>query len=127
MNVILKNAVKIGNRTFPKGEQIIPDSVASNRAFKELVRSGAAQVLPRSQVQQRVRLERDAKHFAKTKEKRREMNAAKALQSAPVAKGAVSPLPKAARPAQAVKTPTSPIAAGGEAKANPPAPAQEKE
>lgn len=47
MNVTFKAAQTLGNRPFKAGTQIVPDHLAGNQKFKQLVKSGHVVIHPR--------------------------------------------------------------------------------
>lgn len=82
MEVLFVKAVKLGNRSFAKGKQEISDSLFYNMAFKNLIKSGVAQVLPRDVARQKIQTAQDVKALNRAKVARKASFAKKALQSA---------------------------------------------
>lgn len=81
MKAILKAPQKLGNRVYPQGEQVLPDSLALNLAFKALVAKGAIQVLPRDIASQQVQMFLDAKAALKAKHKHQAARKAREAQA----------------------------------------------
>lgn len=92
MKVIFLAPQKLGNRSYAKGPQVVPDNLAHNLGFKQLVRSGEIQMLPRDSAAQKIQLSHDAKALQKAKQARQQ-----AHQSA-IAAGSDQALQKAAKP-----------------------------
>ena len=108
MEVIFAKATKLGGRNFAKGKQEVSDALFYNVAFKKLIQSGAAQVVPRDAARQKVQTAKDVKSLQKAKAMRK---AAKALQSAKAAPSAKPTHSDAAGSDQALPTPAKPISA----------------
>jgi hypothetical protein len=83
MKVIFTAPKKLGNRVYKKGDQIVPDSLAHNLAFRELVKSGVIQMVPRDAATQKIQSSRDMKAQEHAKSPRMARQAAKAHLSAP--------------------------------------------
>lgn len=115
MQVIFKKAQKLGGRTYGAGPQELPDSLAYNLAFKQLVKSGEIQLIPRDAQRQRIHLSRDADAL------QRAQNMRKAHQPAPSAPSAIPSLSEALEPVQALPTPAQPALAGAAVQALKPA------
>jgi hypothetical protein len=113
MEVIFSAPQKIGTKVYKAGRQFVPDHVAYNRAFKDLVLSGKAQVLPRNPEQKKIQTARDAKAMQAAKASRLVARMTKSAKAAP---GASSPLPDSAGPALALQKPASPISAAAPVK-----------
>jgi len=119
MQVIFTARQVLGNRSYAKGKQEVPDSLAYNSAFKKLVVSGAVQVVPRDAVAQKVQ---DGRDLQAQKDAQAARAARKASHTQMPAQGASSAAPKLSevpRPAQAVHTPAQPAIAGAAPKAAP--------
>jgi hypothetical protein len=138
MQVILKKALKIGNRNYAKGPQELPDSLAYNVAFKKLVVSGDIALVPRSERHVKIRLQKDIQSHKKAQDHRKgmtreqlrgqasvasvkEFQAQKLAQSAKSVPGAHSHIPGALGSVQILPTPAKPIQAGVAAQASAPA------
>lgn len=120
MEVIFSAPQKLGNRSFKKGQQTVPDSMVHNNAFKDLIKSGAARILPRDASAQKIQMSRDAKVMQKAKAARFAAKALKTSKSAQATSGASSSSPSVAGTAQPLPTPAKPILAGATAQASAP-------
>jgi hypothetical protein len=117
MEVIFSKPTVLGNRSYKKGKQEVPDSLAHNLAFKKLIQSGAVQVVPRDAARQKIQTAKDTKVLQKAKAMRK---AHKALQSAQGASSAHPASSSASGSVQALPTPAKPILAGATVKASEP-------
>ena len=120
MEVIFSAPQKLGNKSYKKGPQSVPDSLAYNRAFKALVKTGAITIKPRDAAAQKIQMSRDAKAFQKAKAARIAARALKASKSAQAASGASPTQSSAAGADQPLQTPAQPILAGATTEASVP-------
>ena len=70
MEVIFKAPQKLGNRLYKKGSQTVPDSLAYNRTFQALVKTGAATLVPRDLAKQKIQMSHDMKAAKKARDAR---------------------------------------------------------
>lgn len=123
MEVIFAKATMIGNRSFPKGKQEIPDSLFYNVGFKNLIKSGAAQVVPKDVPRQKLQTAHDMKALQKAKAARKAAHALKAQKALQSAQGASSANPISSSvpgSVQALPTPAQPVSTGATAQASAP-------
>ena len=110
MKVNFKAAQVLGNRSYNKGEQHVPDALAHNITFKRLVAKGHIHVYPRDAVAQGVQLSRDMEALHKAKLRRQKIEQAPPpAQTAPDAQ--TSPL-STVEAIQPLHTPAQPVNAG---------------
>lgn len=70
MEVIFGAPQKLGNRVYKKGKQTVPSSLAHNRAFHALVKSGAVVIVPRDEAKQKIQMSHDARAHQLAKQAR---------------------------------------------------------
>jgi len=95
MRVEFVKSLKVGGRTYPKGQQEVSDNLAYNIDFKKLVVAGAVRVMRRNEHELKIQSHRDMKALQAAKNARKASLAKKALQSA-------------SKPAQAILKPVAP-------------------
>lgn len=83
MNVTFNKAETLGNRPFKAGVQVIPDHLAGNQKFKQLVKSGAIIVHSRDEAAQKMQVTRDASNRAKAELHRQAGKALDAIRAMP--------------------------------------------
>jgi hypothetical protein len=114
MEVIFTAPKTLGNRSYKKGKQVVPDSLFYNQAFKEMVKLGHVQLVPRDEAAQKIQTARNVKAIQHAKEARA---ARKASKSAQGTSGTDQAHPSVTGPAQALPTPAKPVKAGARAPA----------
>ena len=121
MKVIFKKPETFGNRSYPKGECVVPDSLLNNMAFKKLVAAGGVSLVRRDAVQQGVQLSHDRRAAEIAKEKYKASHAKRAaFQSAPAPSSAQAPAQSVvAKAVQPVQEKSSKPVTVGVAKASP--------
>ncbi len=65
MKIQMKHPHTIGKQHYPAGTHEVPDHMACNLKFKQLVRAGHARVLPRSEQEQSVQESKDQRNARK--------------------------------------------------------------
>ncbi len=66
MQVTFKSAQTLGNKLFKAGKQVVPDHLAGNQKFKQLVKSGHAVVHPKDAHEQGIQISKDALNAKKS-------------------------------------------------------------
>lgn len=113
MHVTFKIPQKLGNKPFKAGAQMVPDHLARNIRFKELVKSGHIVIHPKDSGAQEVQASKDAQNANKSEVARRltkKLSEAKDLGAKPAEVAAqvkgmeklvsrsMKPIPKAVMP-----------------------------
>ena len=87
MHVTFKSAQKLGNKPFKVVAQMVPDHLASNQKFQQLVKSGEVIVHAKSEGEIAIQAFKDEQNIRKAmiaKQMTDKMNAAKAAGANPV-------------------------------------------
>lgn len=71
MNVTFKTPHKLGNKDYKAGRQILPDHLASNSAFKALVKAGKAIIHAKDENEQNIQAMKDAQNARKAESARK--------------------------------------------------------
>lgn len=71
MKVIFLSPQKLGGKSYSKGTHIIPDALAYNLGFKQMVKGGSIQMVPRDVNEQKVQMSKDLKAMVKAKAARK--------------------------------------------------------